>query len=406
MQMVTGTVGESGNNNISDVALIQAILVKTQRPATPTTPAAPFLDSYDGVYGNNTRAAIQDFQNLYVFVSPDGRSSAPNPNATAGLVRPNDATWARLVERVPAEFSNMRVLPSGRTVYVAATDAQLQAKITEANGLTFTDVFRRKVLACMNEMHRLYGIAIGVCPQGDRRDFQTQYNLLTSGRGVTNAGPGESNHNFGMAVDLGFAGLRWLQSNGTVIENETPWLHRLDPQQSLAAEALRFWEALRTVGTSAAVGAFRGPAGDRPHLQNWNDANVSVTARLAAHLTRSGTMQWSRGRGTYLCDLGFGGEQFAVGTAAQIWNRQATVTIDMLTRAQAGMPQGQAAGMPGQRLPQPGIPQRPGAPNQLPQPGNRPPAPRPTQADVVAMQQELRRQFDLADTNWRNWTAQ
>ena len=397
MQAITDSVGENGNNYISDVALVQAILVKTQRPATPTTPSAPFLASYDGVSGNNTIGAIRDFQNNYVFVSANGTQSAPNPNATAGLVRPNDATWAKLVEMVPADFSDMRVLAGGKTVYVAATAEQLQTKIGAANALIFTPAFRTKVIACINRMHALHGIAIGVCRQGDRRNFQTQYDLLTSGRNVTNAGPGESNHNFGMAVDLGFEGLRWLQSNGTVTERETSWFHLLDPTQVVNAKALKFWEALRTVGTSAEVGAFRGPESDRPHLQNWDDAGVSMAARLADLLTRSGTMRWSATRGAYSSDLGFGGELFAVGTAAQVWNRQATITIATLIRARAGQVALAAPG--GQPRQVPGIP-RPGAPNQPP---NRPQVP-PTQVDVVAMQQELRRQFELADANWQNWT--
>lgn len=399
MQIITNSVGENGNNNISDVALVQAILVKTQRPATNTTPSAPFLASYDGVSGNGTISAIRDFQNHHVFVSPNGQQSAPNPNATAGLVRPNDATWAKLVEMVPAAFSDMRVLAGGKTVYVAATAAQLQAKIAAANALTFTQAFRTKVIACINRMHSLHGIAIGVCRQGDRRTFQTQYDLLTSGRNVTRAGPGESNHNFGMAVDLGFEGLRWLQRNGTVTERETSWFHLLDPNQVLNAESLKFWETLRTVGTSSQVGAFRGPASDRPHLQNWDDAGVSMAARLADLLTRSGTMRWSATRGAYSSDLGFGGELFAVGSAAQIWNRQATVTVAMLIRGRAARLAQAAPGGPQRQAP--GVPQ-PG--NRPPQPGNRPQGP-PTQADVVAMQQELRRQFELADANWQNWTA-
>jgi hypothetical protein len=403
MQLITNTVGENGTNSVADVALVQAILVKTQRPAG-STPAGPFLASYDGDCGPATIAAIKEFQNHHVFVSADGRQSMPNANATAGLVRANDATWAKLLQKVPADFADMRVLAGGKKVYVAATAAQLQTKITAANALAFTDAFRIKVIACINQMHTLHGIAIGVCRQGDRRNFQTQYELVTSGRGVTNAGPGESNHNFGMAVDLGFEGLRWLQANGTVTENETSWFHQMDPNQTVNEHALKFWEALRTVGTSAAVGAFRGPASDRPHLQNWNDAGVSMTARLAPHLTRSGTMRWTRTRGTYNCDFGLGGDVYPVGTAAQIWNRQATVTIDVLTRARTA-----AAGRPGQQIPA-RVPMPGQAPGQIPmprQPGvaQAPALGRATQADVVAMQQQLRAQFELADTNWRNWTA-
>lgn len=390
MQAITATVGDGGTNTASDVALVQAILVKTERPATQNRPAGPFLASYDGDCGPITKAAIRDFQNHFVFVSADGTRSEPNANATDGIVREGDATWAKLLERVPQDFANMRVIPGGRIVYVAATDAQLQTRLTDAGAATFTTEFREKVVACINRMHTLHGIAIGVCVDGSRRNFQRQAELLARVPRVTNAGPGESNHNFGMAVDLGFEGLRWLRSDGSVIENETSWLHRLEAQSS--AQALVFWNALRTVGTSTEVGMFRGPEADRPHLQNWDDAGVSMAARLADLLTRQGTMRWEGRRGAYSSDLGLGGQMYPVGSAIQIWNSQATVTAEMLDQARAG----QAAAAAG-------VGQRPGQPNVQP-PGNQRPGGRATAEDVAAMRLALRRQFELADADWQNWT--
>ena len=191
-----------------------------------------------------------------------------------------------------------------------------------------------------------------------------------------------------MATDIGFAGLRWLQANGTVQANEDPWLKYLHAAK--AAEETRFWTALRTVGTSAAVGAFRGPLSDSPHLQNWDDSTVLMTLRLAAHLQASGTMKWSRGvvasgATTYKCDLGLGVAQYDVGTAMQIWDLNATLTAATLTQARAAAAAAAAAH----------------APRGTPPPKPQPPA---TAADVTAMRQALRAQFDLADTNWRNWT--
>jgi len=204
-----------------------------------------------------------------------------------------------------------------------------------------------------------------------------------------------------MAVDLGFEGRRWLTANGTVVENETSWLHQLDPSQVLVAEALKFWDALRAVGTSAEVGMFAGPVADRPHLQNWSDAGVDMASRLADLLTRSGTMRWAGQQQRYRCDLGLRGELFPVGNASQVWNRQATVTVDMLMRARAAS----AAAAPGaqhfRNAVQPGASTlRAGAPHPA-----APSTPAITQADITAKRQELRRQFELADANWRNWTA-
>ncbi|WP_426172928.1 hypothetical protein [Massilia sp. TWR1-2-2] len=380
MQTIRASVGDSGTNAASDVALLQAILLKTARRPTP---AAPYLSSCDGICGPITKGAIRAFQ-------ADHELAPPNPAVAAGLVRPGDATWTKLLENVDRDFSDMRVL--GTTVYVAAPNAQLQRNIAAANADTFTAGFRVKVIACINRMHALHSIAINVCPKGDRRDFQTQYELLASGRGVTNAGPGESNHNFGMAVDLGFAGLRWLNRDGGVIENETSWLHRLDAHR--CDQAMLFWEALRAVGTSGEVGAFRGPVADRPHLQNWDDSGVVMAARLADLLTRSGTMRWSGTRGSYATDLGLGGALIPIGTAAQIWNRQAAVTVEVLTRARE-------LGVASQEVRSQGFD---------PQPQNQPHgahgAARPaTPTDVLAMQQALRHEFELADANWQNWTA-
>ncbi len=382
MQLISGAVGEGATNAIHDVALVQAILMKITRPPRAVTGIGAYLSSYNGVYGASTKNAINAFQTDYVFASANRLQSVPNPNATAGEVRPGDATWAAMLAQVATDFASMHVLTGGKTVYVEATAAQLQTKIVQANALTFTTVFRTKVRACINEMHARHGIAVGVCDQGDRRTFQAQYLLLQKVPSVTHAGPGESNHNYGMATDIGFAGLRWLHADGAVDNNEKSWLHHLTAAS--ASEANRFWDALRTVGTSAAVGAFRGPLSDRPHLQNWNDATVSMRSRLAVHLQASGSMRWSHASDGYRCDLGFGGALYPVGTAAQIWNLAATVTAANITQARAAA----AAAAP----PSPSAPRPPA----------RPPA---TAADATAMRQALRDQFDLSDANWQNWTA-
>ena len=85
-----------------------------------------------------------------------------------------------------------------------------------------------------------------------------------------------------------------------------------------------------------------------------------MTVRLAVHLQASGSMLWTRVGLTYSCDLGLGGAQFDVGTAMQIWDLAATIAAASLTQARA--------------------------------------------ADVTAMRQALRSEFDLADANWQQWT--
>ena len=384
MQNLSANVGENGANLRHDVALVQAMLVLAQRPANLDPGRAKYLAKIDGDCGNKTKAAIRQFQNDQVFVGPAGNTSQAVAGATAGTVAPGDTTWTKLVAAMVAPFAHLRVLVGSKTVYVAATGAQATDAVARVAQLTFQPAFRNQVTALIQRIHQRHGIAVGVCRDGDRRSFQTQYELLTSGRRVTNAGPGESNHNFGQAVDMGFANLRWLRENGSPVENETSWLHQLDPGQQARGEALIFWDMLRNEGTQQ--GMFRGPLADRPHLQAWADAGIDMATRLAELLTRAGRMRWAGRNQRYQCDLGFGGRFFEVGSAAQIWNRQATLTLATLTQARA-QPRAPSATVP--------VAARPGAAVAA--------AAAATAQDLTAMLATLRADFDAADAAWQTW---
>jgi hypothetical protein len=319
--------------------------------------------------------------------------------ATAGRIVPGDVTWRKLIAAVPQAFSDLRVLTTSKTVFVAATAGQRDASVARSSQLTFEPAFRNSVIAVIRRLYERWGAVCSVCRDGDRRTFQTQYDLLTSGRGVTRAGPGESNHNFGQGVDLGFQGLRWIRANGTVVENEDWWMHQLDPGQLATGEALIFWNALREAGTQA--GLFRGPVSDRPHLQAWSDAGIDMADRLADLLTRAGRMRWTGRAQRYQCDLGFGGRFFDVGSAAQVWNKQATITEATITEARA-QAAARPAGQPAAQVPA-GVGAR--APAAAPQTGTRPAVPAVTAQDVTAMRTSLRDDFVAADAAWPTWRA-
>lgn len=397
MQDLTGTVGEGGANARHDVALVQAILRLVSRPLRLDPRGARYLaGTIDGDCGNGTKGAIRQFQYDQVFVGPRGNVSQMVSGATPGRILPGDLTWRKLVASAPPQFADLRVLPVSKTVYVAGTAAQREASAGSVAQLTFEATFSNSVRQVIRRLHEKTGIVCSVCREGDRRTFQTQYELLTSGRNVTHAGPGESNHNFGQAVDLGFKGLRWLRPNGLVVENEDWWLHQLDPAQRADGEALIFWNALRDAGTH--VGLYRGPVKDRPHLQAWSDAGVDMADRLANLLSRSGRMRWIGRNQRYQCDLGFGGQYFDVGTAAQIWNRQATITEDMLTRARRQTPPLASAS----RVAAPAFTLATlggggvavGAPRV---------AATATAQDVTAMRTALRAELEAADAAWGSW---
>lgn len=387
MQTLTGTVGDGGANARHDCALVQAMLVLAKRPVALDSRQPRYLDAIDGDCGGNTKLALRQFQDDQVFVAPDGRTSVPVAGAKYGLVARNDPTWLKLAASVRAGFADLRALAGSKTVYIAGTAEQRRAA-TSLAGLTFHAPFRATLIHLIMRVHDETGIVVSVCADGDRRDFQTQYDLLTSGRNVTHAGPGESNHNFGQAVDLGFTGLRWLRRDGSVVENEDSWMHQLDPNQQASGESLFFWDMLRDIGTKA--GLFRGPAADRPHLQAWSDAGMDMADRLAGLLTSSGKMRWTGRAQRYQCDLGYGGRFFDVGTAAQIWNRQGTINEGVLAQARdqpaaAGRPRPAAAG---------------GA---VAARGRSVPAPPVTAQEIAAMKVALRDDFVAADANWQAW---
>lgn len=381
MQDLSAAVGEGAANARHDAALVQALLVLSRRPMQLDPQRKPYLGLIDGAFGNNSQKALRQFQIDQVFVATGGQSSAQVAGATAGQVRPGDTTWRKLTAAVPDEFKDLRALQGSRIVYIAATAQQAASASADALAMRFQPAFGSRVAALIRSVHQQTGIALQVCDKGDLRSFQTQYELLTGPGNVTHAGPGESNHNFGQAVDLGFEGLRWLHGDGRVEEREDAWLHKLDPAQTVNADALVFWEALRSAGVVA--GLFRGPLKDRPHLQAWSDAGIDMAARLADLLTRSGSMRWTGQAQQYKCDLGYGGKLYEVGRAAQIWSRQATLTLPQLAEARA---QPSAVAL---------VPVAQGAA-----------APPPvSNADLAAMRQALRTQFDLAEANWQSWRA-
>lgn len=385
MQSLSNSVGSGAANARHDTALVQARLRLAKRPVLldPLRPA--YLAAIDGDCGPRTQAALRQFQSDQVFVSADGRSSQVVNGATAGLVRPDDLTWQRLITATPPALADLRVLAGGATVYLAAPVADLASALSAAGAMTFEPRFSALVQSLLRQIHQTCGIAVRVCRDGARRTFQTQYELLMSPNRVTRAGPGESNHNFGQAVDLGFEGLRWLRRDGTLVENEDAWLHQLDPRQTVTGDAALFWALLRTHGQP--IGLHRGPVDDYPHLQAWPDVNVDMASRLAELLTRVGRMRWAGSRQRYQCDLGRGGSLVDVGSAAQVWSGQATLTAALLTQAHLVRPAAAALAPVAARTPAPAA------------------AAPVTEADVAAMKAALRADFQAADLQWAQWRA-
>ena len=156
---------------------------------------------------------------------------------------------------------------------------------------------------------------------------------------------------------------------------EGSMLPTMNPREDGSGQARFFWDMLRAEG--GAIGMFPGPLGDRPHLQDFDDA-IDSAHYLGVLLNRVGEMRWAGytvdHHRHYECDLGYRGKMFNVGTSIQIWNRRAPVTTKMLNeaRAQPSNPTGITAPAVG--------------------------------SDVDKMRDKLRKDFETADTRWTEWT--
>ena len=370
-----------------DAAILQAMLVLVKNSKNQ-----PYLASYDGIWGKQSRDAIEAFQLDHFKGSGTGPGMLPG---TPGQVKKGDATIKALNALLPNDRKDLHVLENSKVVYLAgaAADATASKKSisTEAD---FNVTFRPKAAEVVSEMYDRFKMVITTTNSGRRRSFAQQYalrnNLTKAKKFVTGAGAGESNHQYGQAVDLGFKGLQWLRGNGD-IKTDTWWLHHLATEKK-EAQALVFWEALRKVGTKT-VGLHITSAGDRPHLQLSKEP-VHMRTRLAAHLTAVaktqnvlpkaiwGTSNLRSGRfRTYTTDFGLGGNAYNVGSANDIWEGNAKVSKAELAGALT------AAARKA----------NPKAPAVLPA--------KITPKQLQESKTTLQTIFKLADTQWKSWTA-
>ena len=319
MPDIKDSVGEGGANAVHDVALVQAML----RVVKDAKGQSYLGGNYDGVYGAQTKAAIGRFQGDQKLVPP-----APGAKDGKTLIAAAGPTIQKLSAMLPPPYGEMRVIEKTKTVYLASPEADAKAGQTTVSGEPNVDpAFRGKALQAVKETYQSYKIAFTVGPKGGRRTFAEQAAIAKTG--ATTVGPGESNHNWGRALDLLPMTFQWLKGDATIVK-DTPWLQQLEKQKGVAT-ADQIWDA-RDLAVKAAglfliktTKKFR----DRPHVQAWDQNAVNMGNALAALMNTLGTIKWANAGGTprvYTCDLGLGGAaQVKVGTALQIWSTQAAV---------------------------------------------------------------------------------
>lgn len=357
MPAITGSVGEGALNKTHDVALVQAMLRIVKNPK-----GAPYLGgNYDGTYGGITKGAIIAFQNDNGnLIQADQKGKE-----TLGVVDPGAATIGTLSAALPATHKELRIVPSTKTVYLEGAPADAQASATAIRGdAEFETTFKGLLAKLVDTLYAEHKIVLKITPTGRRRTFTQQAAEVN-----TKAGPGESNHNFGRAADIGFKGFRWIQGDGT-IKADADWLNALEAASAAKANAL--WDARDAIAKKLPLFPLNF---ERVHLQLYDQATFSNINSLVQLLKTVGKTMWTKG---YKSDFGLGGALYQIGTAKQIWAGTATVTKTDLAAALTAK---EAAIKSKKVFKEADI----------------------TLLKIAEMQKALKADFEAADKNWIKW---
>jgi hypothetical protein len=375
---VGDAAGTKGVNKRHDVALVQVLLMTAKDPKTDKPYFGP---RYDGTSVPGTVAAIKAFQESWKLASPPtpptpaagvkggtptaGKpgavppAPAPTPPAPAstekyGLIEPTSATFKKLVEeavKVNADFTGLRAPPDTKVLYLEGSDHDLQARRKEIADSGLEATFMKAVLALVDAMFNTHKVVLGGWNTKDSflRSFSDQHQSLASKTSPLH--PGESLHQYGRGMDVGWRGLVWIQDDGkpSTINNADDWDtlgHKGYWRQNAFYDARnKIWESPpRGTGTIYKIAT----ANDPDHFQAYSQepgyypktSTVNLFVSLAALLTkvsadRGDKMKWEAGSPdhNYSCDLGLGGTPIGVGTADVIWQGHATLKKDQYVKA-------------------------------------------------------------------------
>lgn len=391
MPDIKDSVGEGGSNKVHDVALLQAML-----SVVKNAKGVAYLPDYDGKYSPVTKAAITAFQTDQGLIAKPGAKADPAAKADAGalekvaFVDKGTATLTKLVAALPAAYKDMMIIENTSTVYLPGSDIDAKASAAAIHATADLEpAFRGKVAQLVNLMYSTHKIVLSVTGSGGHRTFDAQAKIVN-----TKAGPGESNHNFGRAVDIGFKGFTWIKGGGT--KTDDWWLNTLTNNEKDAvgkAKAKELWNARDAIAVKGPPGLFNTILpGDDIHLQSFDD-HLPNDRALADLLNRAGKMKWEAEhkvpRRRYNSDLGFGGKMFNVGTAAEVWAQKATVTKAMIAQAKTDALM-KAAKLKGPAAVKAVVPVKEADIKA---------------SDISAIQKALRDDFVAAEAKWLDWKA-
>ena len=392
MPDIKDTVGDGGTNAVHDVAMVQMML-----RAVKNAQNVPYFSAdYTGAYTDAVKTAIIAFQTDKKLLPPPPAVGAPPPaNAeTKGLIALSSQTLAKLNQALPAKYAAATIIADTKTIYLAMDASAATASANAIGAKADLDAgFRGNVASLVNQVFQQQKIALTVTGDGWRRTFAQQAALSPA---VTGAGPGESNHNYGKAVDIGFNHLNWIRGNGDIVKDNF-WL---SAGGMPATKQQAFWDARNNLANG--LGIFPTHfGGDLIHLQAYDDAHVGYANSLAGLLNSVTVknMKWQAAPAhpnKYKNDFGLGGAEFVVGTAREIWAGTAQVKkADLVTALNAKLVKDNTFKL----FTFFGV---------TPAPNQTPPVPPWKEADIkdtylVKIKGDLQADFAAAGTNWPSW---
>jgi hypothetical protein len=350
MPTLTGSVGQGGTNLKHEVALVQLMFRLIRNPK-----GQPYVTfDYDGICSPGPNGAT--FKAIKAFQA-DHKTAAGPPKESEGKIEPNGKTFRRMAELLPATHKDLRMLEGQNPVlfYVAGTQMEANAAAARVTGdPKFTEDFKSKVADLIRKFYSKYGIVLNIAPafaNGGFRTFDQQQKEFKDGD--SQAGPGESYHNWGNGADVGMDGFAGLKKNGQIGTyaksaecnpiGDGPWLTVLEGVNPTAATKL--WK----LRNDLAAGSLYPTSleNDLAHLQTFSDAKVAMRVSLAAHLSEWGDMWWEYKSGAYRCNYGLTevtDDLIKVGTAWDIWDKKVDVPGASLATALNKAAQRRAAG--------------------------------------------------------------
>jgi hypothetical protein len=354
-----------------------------------------FHGDYTDPSSGDTGSAIVAFQKAND-LAPSATAKDQRPDRS-GLIEPGSPTWQRLVGQLPDAYKQARTL-EGTTLAYFPMQAFVEGQSLNEIRLHELDAgFKDKLVSLVEKFYVKSGIVLFINPTGWRRTFDEQMGK------VTEAAPGESIHQYGVAVDIGFKDLPYVAVDGTI--RQTAASNR--GFEDLPRHKEPFFKARNKIAVDQ-LGLFATIlSNDWFHLQAYDDARLdSVTSFMTLLESVGKRMSWGPHYMTptdYWCDLGLGGERFLVGTAVEIWDRKKAIVLTKADLAKAlnakltADPQFSAEQFLGLPL---GSTAHPGTPGDKPAPIT---AANLSGRHLAAVKTLLRAEFTAAQAQWKKW---